>query len=88
MIWRSRKSRTTGRWSINVTSAPNAAIKDAYSRTYHAGSHHDDFFRKSTQVGKVICVHNATIIKRNVWACAGCVPAAYRRQPGSYFQPL
>src|ERR1700678_1902436 len=38
---------------------------------YDAGSHHDDFFWKATQIAKVIGIHNATVIKGNVRAVCG-----------------
>src|ERR1700720_3408094 len=38
---------------------------------YDASSHHDDFFRKATQIAKVIGIHNATVVKRNVRAVRG-----------------
>src|ERR1700733_5454441 len=45
--------------------------KGGVLEAYDAGSHHDDFFRKATQIAKVIGIHNATVVKGNVRAVGG-----------------
>ena len=37
----------------------------------HSGPHHDDLFRQTTQVAKVICVHNVMVVKGNLRAVRG-----------------
>ncbi len=45
--------------------------KGGVLEAYDASSHHDDFFRKATQIAKVIGIHNATVVKGNVRAVGG-----------------
>ena len=40
--------------------------KGGVLEAHHAGADNDDFFRKTTQVGKVICIHNAVVVKGNL----------------------
>ena len=63
-----QNSRMAGLWSIKLTSAPNTAINDAYSRPTTPAPTTMDFFRKTTRGVEVIGVHNATVVKRNLRA--------------------
>jgi hypothetical protein len=38
---------------------------------YHAGAYDDDFSRQSAQVGKVISIYDAMVIKGDLWAVRG-----------------
>ncbi|HLM98513.1 MAG TPA: M20/M25/M40 family metallo-hydrolase [Bryobacteraceae bacterium] len=42
----------------------NLRLRDSH----YAGSNYDDFFRKTTQVAKVICIHNAMVVKGDIRA--------------------
>src|SRR2546429_10000190 len=39
--------------------------------TYDTGANHDDLFRQTNQVGKVVCIDNAVVVKGDAWAVSG-----------------
>src|SRR6202140_5068583 len=45
--------------------------KGCVLEAYDASSHYDDFFREATQIAKVVGIHNAMVVKGNVWAVGG-----------------
>jgi hypothetical protein len=49
--------------------------------TYDTRADHDDLFRQTNQVGKVVCIHNALVVNWDVWAVSGspCVALARGR---------
>jgi hypothetical protein len=59
--------------------------KGCVLEAYDAGSHYDDFFRETTQIAKVIGVHNATVVKGNVRAVRG--PGTAGNQDLTAFEP-
>jgi len=78
-ICRSTKSSTTDLWSINVTLGTQRRHEGCVLEADHAGTHHDDFFRKAIQVSKVIRIHNAMNAMR--WSCHGELERAYWLSP-------
>src|SRR5258707_613328 len=59
--------------------------KGCVLEAYDAGSHYDDFVRQATQIAKVIGIHNAMVVKGNVWAVRG--PGTAGNQDLSAFEP-
>src|SRR6266446_8585566 len=45
--------------------------KGCVLEAYDASSHYDDFFRQTTQIAKVIGIHDAMVVKGNVRAVRG-----------------
>src|ERR1700732_582827 len=45
--------------------------KGCVLEAHHPGSHDDDLFRKTNQGGKMVCIHNWMVVKRNRSAVRG-----------------
>ena len=58
--------------------------KGCVLKAYHAGAHDDDFLREPTQLGKVVCVHDAMIVKRNFRVVSGSRAASNEDFCSSY----
>src|SRR5260370_1333668 len=59
--------------------------KGCVLEAYDATAHDDDFFRKATQIAKMICVNNAMVVKGDVWAMRG--PSTAGNQDLTAFDP-